>query len=83
MFDTGSSNSWILTTEAAEKYDRKTRSQHNYYDKDLSMTYVGPTDMRKVKIGFGSGYLKGYFVHDRCTLGDIDDPNNQLILDNY
>ena len=38
---------------------------------------------KKVKINFGSGRLKGYFVHDKCTLGDINDPRNQIVLDNY
>ena len=83
MFDTGSANSWVLSTEAASNMSEKTKEQHYFYDKNSSETYDEPDIKEWVKINFGSGHLKGFFVHDKCTLGDLDDPSNQLVLDNY
>lgn len=41
------------------------------------------SDRYWVKISFGSGSLSGYFVHDQCILGDLEDENNRLVLEDY
>ena len=69
LLDTGSANSWI-----------------SGYDKDLSTgdTFREPEDHQDVKITFGSGYLKGYFVNDQLTIGNPDGPlSDKLVLDDY
>ena len=85
LFDTGSANSWILSKEAGEIVSEAKKQEHNWFDKSLSTTFTEPEDDQKqwVKINFGSGYLNGYFVHDSCTLGDLDDASNQLVIENY
>ena len=82
LFDTGSANSWILSKEAVSF---SKRDKHNFYDKDQSLTIDEPDefDQNWVKIYFGGGSLQGYFVHDRCTLGDIHDTSHQLVFDDY
>ena len=59
------------------------RSEHYFYDSDLSTTFVEPEVKIKSYISFGSGGLKGYFVHDKCTLGDLNDKSSQIIFDNF
>lgn len=37
-----------------------------------------------MKITFGSGYLKGYFVHDQLTIGDPEGAAaDKLVIGNY
>ena len=85
LFDTGSANSWILSKEAIDIMGMFKKGKHNWFDKTLSPTFNEPEkdDQQWVRINFGSGYLKGYFVHDQCTLGDLDDMNNQLVMEDY
>ena len=60
MFDTGSSNSWVLAIESAEKMPNDRKILHNFYNKKLSETYVEPEDKVFTKISFGEGHLKGF-----------------------
>ena len=85
MLDTGSANSWIVSKESVQKRRPEERSKFNAFDKSLSPTYREPAedDKQYTKISFGSGSLRGYFAHDQCTLGSLDDPSNQLVLDDY
>ena len=71
MFDTGSANSWILSKENMLKKPKSKQKEHFSFDKSLSTTFDEPDDDDKqwVKITFGSGSLRGYFAHDKCTLG--------------
>ena len=61
IFDTGSANPWILSSEG-----NKDAALNDSYDPGLSNTFVEPAeaDQRHVEITFGSGYIKGYFVTD-------------------
>jgi hypothetical protein len=36
-----------------------------------------------VSISFGSGDLGGIFITDHCMLGDIDNPDNQLLIEDF
>ena len=76
MLDTGSANSWIMSKEALDKKPKAEQSKYNSYDKDLSPTYLEPDEKQWTKISFGSGSLRGFFVHDTCTLGSLTDKNN-------
>ena len=60
ILDTGSSNSWVSSFEPT---------------KSTGGTYFEPgeNDKKHVKITFGSGYLKGFFVKDQVTIGDVSD----------
>ena len=64
IFDTGSANPWILSTEGAKTLDP---NFENYtFDKTKSPTFEEPAleDQQHVTIGFGSGEIEGYFVTD-------------------
>ena len=63
--------------------DNDEKAQHFFYNPDNSPTYQEPDYKNWVRINFGSGSLRGFFVHDQCTLGDLDDPSNQLVLEDY
>ena len=83
MFDTGSANSWVLSSEVAQNMDAEKREKHFFYDPESSPTFEEPEYKQWVKINFGSGSLRGYFVHDQCTIGDMTDDKNQLVLESY
>ena len=80
IFDTGSANPWILSSEG-----NKDATLNDSYDPDLSSTFTEPADVDKqhVEITFGSGYIKGYFVSDSVLLGDPTDPSNQLVVSDW
>ena len=61
-----------------DKKSEEEQSSHLSYDKELSPTANEPEDDDKywVKISFGSGSLQGYFVHDQCILGSLEDEEN-------
>jgi hypothetical protein len=61
MFDTGSSNSWIL--------NKKTKISEFAYDETKSSTYRPAVPAQQAHIEFGSGSLSGPFVYDTFTLG--------------
>jgi len=74
----------------ANDFDDPSYNGNLCYDPDHSCgdTQEIPDDDHKqnVKITFGSGYLKGYFVKDRVTIGDPDphhSPSSRLVLDDY
>lgn len=58
---------------------------HFSFDQELSPTINEPdiSDRYWVKISFGSGSLQGYFVHDQCILGELEDEANRLTLEDY
>jgi hypothetical protein len=66
-FDTGSANSWILSTE-----DRLTlaKGENLAFDPEESNTFF-ETDIAE-SIQFGSGSLEGYFGHDSFFIGKGD-----------
>ena len=78
LFDTGSANSWIISKESNDRKPKDKRGDNLFYDKELSPTADEPDDDEKywVKISFGSGSLQGYFIHDQCTLGSLEDTSN-------
>ena len=86
LLDTGSANSWIRSKQALEDPDA---DMPLAFDPELSCggTFEEPDDEHKqnVKITFGSGSLKGYFVQDQCTIGDITSDNeaDRLVLPDY
>ena len=80
IFDTGSANAWVISSEAVEKRaPRRYRDADSHsYDKSASSSVEDPAeeDREMVSISFGSGSLQGYFLRDHCTLGDTEDPEN-------
>jgi type 1 fimbria pilin len=69
-------------------YDESSNSRFTFDPKQsCNNTFSEPEDDKKqhVKITFGSGYLKGYFVEDQCTIGDItsSSASDRLVLPNY
>ena len=42
MFDTGSANSWVLPTAAAEGMTDEKREEHFFYDPESSPTFEDP-----------------------------------------
>ena len=59
LFDTGSANSWVLSTYAAEKSTPDFRSLHNFFDQELSTTFVDNEDKsKKVKIRLSKYKMK-------------------------
>ena len=85
MFDTGSANSWIRSKESNERKNFAAVKSTFPFDHSKSPTWQEPSDDEKqwTKISFGSGALRGYFGHDQCVLGDMEDPSNQLVLGDY
>ena len=68
LLDTGSANSWI------SGFDK---------EKTTDETFTEPESHGEVKITFGSGYLRGYFVTDQLTIGNSVDADDKLVLDDY
>ena len=53
------------------------------YNRENSQSAGKPDPTSSVKITFGSGQLSGLFTTDTCTLGDPNNPKNQMILPNF
>jgi len=67
LFDTGSTNTWILNSKVQLPGNAQ---KQRAFDSDASSTYH-PTDQRAT-IYFGSGSLAGHFVIDDVRLGSCD-----------
>tara|TARA_Y100000996_G_scaffold410721_1_gene393584 strand:- start:56 stop:1165 length:1110 start_codon:yes stop_codon:yes gene_type:complete len=65
IFDTGSSNLWIPSSECNTK--------HLKYNHSKSTTYH--TNGKQFNIQYGSGSVKGYLSEDTITLGGLSIPN--------
>lgn len=67
IFDTGSSDTWIINqhTDLGYDYD-KTKA----FDETKSSTFKKYDKVQKVEIHFGAGMLKGHYAKDTVTLGD-------------
>jgi len=63
LFDTGSSNTWVLNSDV---YNRT-----NYAYNDTISSTAQSSD-QGAEIGFGSGSLEGYFYTDEFTIGEGD-----------
>jgi len=87
IFDTGSANPWILSLKGTESM--KEHQERHPFDPKLSTTFREPgmPDMPKdkhwVRISFGSGEIRGYFVNDQAMLGSPDCQKNQLVVPNW
>ena len=42
MFDTGSANSWVLSSDVAQSMDVEKREKHFFYDPQISPTFEDP-----------------------------------------
>ena len=64
IFDTGSANPWILSKEGTKTM--KQGLEIHPFDPTLSPSFKEPSAAEKhwVKISFGSGKIRGYFVQD-------------------
>jgi len=60
LFDTGSANSWILSTEC--RNPKTIAERHLFFNADTSSTYQDTGEA--AKIFFGSGSLEGSFGRD-------------------
>lgn len=67
IFDTGSTNSWILSKDAIA--DVENQDDFQPFDPSTSTTFSMFDPKKTVKITFGSGSLSGSFAHDQVTLG--------------
>ena len=65
IFDTGSSNLWIPSSEC--------KTKHSKYDHTKSNTYHANGE--KFNIHYGSGSVNGYLSEDTITLGNLSIPN--------
>ena len=66
IFDTGSSNLWVPSTECNS-------CKHSKYNHDKSSTYI--SDGSDFNIQYGSGKVNGFLSNDKITLGDISISN--------
>jgi len=69
IFDTGSANMWVVSTEANGNRSKEANS----YNPGQSETFVEPEEKQTAKIQFGSGSLEGYFANDVCEIGIGED----------
>ena len=74
-FDTGSSNTWVLTKKALDDMSKKEKEVHDNraYDSNKSKTAWSRHPHRGVKILFGSGTLEGPFGNDVFSIGRSKD----------
>ncbi|KAK9508178.1 hypothetical protein O3M35_007899 [Rhynocoris fuscipes] len=75
IFDTGSSNLWVPSSQCAET--SKACQTHKKYDSSLSSTYE--EDGRKVRITYASGSMRGFFSRDDLTVSDLAVINQTFI----
>lgn len=73
IFDTGSANPWILSLQGTENMNPK-HEVHPFNPK-LSPKFSEPQkgDKKWVRISFGSGEIRGYFVTDQVLMGSPTD----------
>jgi len=83
IFDTGSANPWILSKQGAENMNPK--HERHPFDPAISTNFREPDKGQKrwVRISFGSGEIRGYFVTDQVMLGSPDDMHNQLAVPDW
>ena len=83
IFDTGSANPWILGKEGAKGMDQS--KEIDPFDPAESITYKEPASAEQtwVRISFGSGYLRGYFVQDQVMMGDPNNTSNQMVVSDW
>jgi hypothetical protein len=74
IFDTGSANPWILSKKGTENM-KKTQVVHPF-DPALSPSFKEPSQKHWVRISFGSGEIRGYFVDDQVLLGSPECQQN-------
>jgi len=81
LFDTGSTNAWILNKKTPLSGGAKSEFS---YDETKSSTYKPVSPKQGAEITFGSGSLSGYFVHDTMTLGQCSSGkgNNKIEIKN-
>ena len=73
IFDTGSTNQWVLSSLCAGK--RIANGVNMVFTPDQSSSYH-PTNLA-CEVEFGSGSLKGFFAHDDIRIGeDLDNWNS-------
>lgn len=84
ILDTGSANSWVVSSDAVDKDDGFSPFDPH---KSCGHTFHEPAveDRQNTKITFGSGYLRGWFVDDLVTIGNMEseDPHDRLALPEY
>jgi len=73
VFDTGSSNFWVPSSECGSVGCMR----HNTFDKDKSSTYSA--DGRPVHVKYGSGFINGYLAKDRLHFGEHSIDNTHFI----
>jgi len=88
LFDTGSTNSWVLSDLACIRISKKMMAREGgyyCYEPLRSKTFhIDEHDKRyEAAVEFGSGKLDGFFVHDKCTIGDPKSPENKLVLNDF
>lgn len=66
LFDTGSANTWILSSRINNKEALQNR-QHNFYD--LNKSSSAKMLEQRAEIHFGTGSLNGHFMTDDIRLG--------------
>eukprot|EP00922_Rhytidocystis_sp_ex-Travisia-forbesii_P001099 GHVS01001564.1.p1 GENE.GHVS01001564.1~~GHVS01001564.1.p1 ORF type:complete len:582 (+),score=80.92 GHVS01001564.1:81-1826(+) len=67
IFDTGSSNLWIPSTDCS-----KSCGSHNKYNHTVSSSYKA--DGRPFDLQYGSGPVSGYLSRDSIVVGDVSVP---------
>ena len=83
IFDTGSANPWILSKQGAANMNPK--HEKHPFDPEKSTNFREPPkgEKRWVRISFGSGEIRGYFVTDQVMLGSPDNMQNQLAVPDW
>ena len=76
IFDTGSANPWILSKQGTKTM--KQGLEIHPFNPAKSDSFKEPKADKKhwVKISFGSGKIRGYFVSDNVLMGSPKDVQN-------